>query len=763
MEKTTKEEKKIILEKLKKIKLDIENVPDILKVTTKIKYKPLKDYDNMSYKVYQFVDVKDIDIYLTPTTRLEDTEKKYKLAKPLSEFLNSNNEEYIEDYLKFIELLKKVDFEEIDSLEKRQKQFQKQIPFEVKYKDNFIWDIYYSEAEDKYFMMFPTEEQEVEPLFYLIKKKLELKKNSKSEYVYVPINNKEIDYNFLKRSEIADLENYLWYFTGNWPTIYELKDKEGKTNIQVVGKTPVYEKVKSLYKIVFNTKEEAQEEFKLIKALFIIQSNMEQEYNFQTGLSKEASLNFYYNHNQIKYETLTEFIRVQILNKKEKISELEKQNLVDEEKYELIKQSIQKQNIEYLAKEKQIVTFLECKKTLFGRVSYFFKSKKKKSKLKQEIIQEPKEEKQEEIIQKPFILEEKEFYTIEDLLKVGKVLQEKEKEAKNKKMDISALEIRKENLENKIKNATLYINEIESHKKSIFDFWKYTNKDEVSLLQEGETKQNEENHPKIKKSFSYEEDLEDFGEKIDEKQRRILTQKETDSIFAIYQDVETFNLLSKEKLLKKDDKQIQSILMDKQEQYQEEYEQIKQKDYDIFGSVVEDKTKIKILKNHKHREIGKDQYKILDIHLDTTLEEYKDNIRHYEKILEESYNKVTTPYDISAYKLENKTIENEKWVILNLNPKEEVKNLEGETLILNRINIKEGMNAIFYSNIMFYDNLNQTLPLGMDISTQMLFNMKEYEFKLVSRKDFNMNFLENEFQNEIKTIQVYEYDIEERK
>ena len=83
------------------------------------------------------------------------------------------------------------------------------------------------------------------------------------------------------------------------------------------------------------------------------------------------------------------------------------------------------------------------------------------------------------------------MYTIEDLLKVGKVLQEKEKEAKNKKMDINALEIRKENLENKIKNATLYINEIESHKKSIFDFWKYTNKDEVSLLQEGETKQNE--------------------------------------------------------------------------------------------------------------------------------------------------------------------------------------------------------------------------------------------------------------------------------
>ena len=40
--------------------------------------------------------------------------------------------------------------------------------------------------------------------------------------------------------------------------------------------------------------------------------------------------------------------------------------------------------------------------------------------------------------------------------------------------------------------------------------------------------------------------------------------------------------------------------------------------------------------------------------------------------------------------------------------------------------------------------------------------MQKYEFKLVSRKDFNVNFLQNEFQNEIKTIQVYEYDMEER-
>ena len=44
----------------------------------------------------------------------------------------------------------------------------------------------------------------------------------------------------------------------------------------------------------------------------------------------------------------------------------------------LLKETVEKQNIEYIAKEKQIVTYLECKKTFFGKVSYFFKYKKKK-------------------------------------------------------------------------------------------------------------------------------------------------------------------------------------------------------------------------------------------------------------------------------------------------------------------------------------------------------------------------------------------------
>ena len=35
--------------------------------------------------------------------------------------------------------------------------------------------------------------------------------------------------------------------------------------------------------------------------------------------------------------------------------------------------------LEYLSKERQISTFLECKKTFFGKVKYYFKYSKKKS------------------------------------------------------------------------------------------------------------------------------------------------------------------------------------------------------------------------------------------------------------------------------------------------------------------------------------------------------------------------------------------------
>ena len=78
----------------------------------------------------------------------------------------------------------------------------------------------------------------------------------------------------------------------------------------------------------------------------------------------------------------------------------------------------------------------------------------------------------------------KSHYTIEELIEFAKSYYKKETEMKNKLMDINALKLKNKNLNTKINNATMYIQEIDSHKRSIFEFWKYSNKDEVSALAE---------------------------------------------------------------------------------------------------------------------------------------------------------------------------------------------------------------------------------------------------------------------------------------
>lgn len=119
--------------------------------------------------------------------------------------------------------------------------------------------------------------------------------------------------------------------------------------------------------------------------------------------------------------------------------------------------------------------------------------------------------------------------------------------------------------------------------------------------------------------------------------------------------------------------------------------------------------------------------------------------------------------DIDIYKLSSEESLNEKsFEILNINLKEEIENgcNDKEKVHMFKLNLKEKMPVMFYTNIIFYDNLNKTLPEGMDIGSKVLIDLSKFETKLVSRRDFYINVLENEFKNEIKLMHVYEYDLE---
>lgn len=757
MSKITNENKKQIQEKLDYIGLDLNKIPRFLKQFNALDFRATRSYDDKLYKVYKYVNVQDIEILVTPTDRLTDLKEKYKLASPLFTYLEEKDDESIEKFATFLKMLTDLNMDDIAKLEEEQEKIKENIPTEVKYKNNFVWQIYYSDYAQKYFMLVPTKERDCSAMFYLLKKQIETRKNKKKETIFVPISYKEYSGAFLTKSEISDIENYMWYFTKEWPSVYEVFDKKGIMSIKVVGLTPVYEKLKSNYVVNLNSKEEALEFYKLLKAMFILTTGATEEYQFKCRISTSGNLQFIYKDQVMEYKALPDFIEKEYWEKIDSIKSEIKENTKLKKRLKRFNNIVEELTQEYLARQRQIATFLECKRTFFGKVKYFFKKKKTEviTKKPEKIEREGTENEELEI---QGIYEEKKQYTIEDLINICNILNEKVRENKNINLDINAIESKKDMLTRKIDNADLYISEIDKHKKSIFEFWKFTSKDEIQTLNEGDEEEKAQKE-KIDKYFNYETDLEDLGKIVDELQRRKLSKNETDAIFAIKEAEESFKEIVKNDNFEENVKIIEELNKIKDE-YKNDLEYISTKDFDIFGGMSDDKTKIKVINNEKHRETQKDKYKVLNVNLETNPQEYVDNILNYYKLIEEAFCKIQAPYNMAIYKLNNK-----KGIdginIFDINPKnalEWVMKTKKENIILTRINIKENMPILYYSNIMFYDNFNKTLPLGMNLSSEVLVDVDKLNLKFVKEVQFNINSQISEFKVITKKVKLYEYD-----
>ena len=764
----------ILNSKIKYIGFELEKVPEFLKDFEPLNYRVPKVYDETTYKIYKYVKIKDIEILITPKDRLDELSERYKLASPLFTYMKPETNEDLEKYAYFLKMINQTRVSDIQEIEKEQEEFEKNIPFDVKFANNFKWQVFYSDYADKYFMLASTNETDNSPMFYLLKRKIaENKSRSKKENtIFIPISNEEYSEKILKKSEIEDLENYLWYFTKNWASIYEITDKEGKVFLQIVGETVIYDKMTSKYRIVLKDKKEASKVFKLIKALFILSYDLPNQYKFQVKIGKDGGLEFYFGNKKVEYDSLAEFLKTEAVEKIKENDSIKIETKGIKADIKDLQKHAEEQKQEYLQKEREIVTFLECKKTFIGKIKYFFKGKKVKAKEEntehsvnknrmKEILNQDKEESthynSEEI--------ENTNYTVEDIIKIGKELEDNKKENKNAKLDIKALENKVENLDRKIKNAKEYLEEIDSHKKSIFEFWKYANKDESKMLAEGEEEETETKQF-LKQSFDYEEDIDTLASKLDLEQREKLEHKELDAVFASNFVLDGINIVSKKKLLKSDEEKISKLLDTLKQEYKDNIDKIEEKDFDIFGNVSEDKTKIKTLKNNKHREVEKDKFKVLNVNLNTQIEDFTDKLKDLRKILEEETNKISVPYDIALYKASNEKIDPEGFDKFSINPFETLSNLEkmstSKETYLYKVNVPENTKLIFYTNITFFENNNQTLPLGMDVSQESLINMDLYDLELKNKDEFNINFFKDEFTNFVKKVNVYEYDLKSK-
>lgn len=768
MPKKTVDKNNNIKEKLEYIGLDLENIPKELKEYKPLEFRIPKFYEEKQYRQYRYIPVKDIQILLSPTNRLDEIEEKYKQARPLAEYLDGESEDNILKYTTFLSMLKQFKINEVEEIEKEQANLNKKIPFKVKYENNYLWQIYYSENTNQYFMLVPTEDSNYSTFFFLIKKQLEKKKNEK---IFVPVRNVEYSSKYLKKSEYEDIENYLWLFTKDWPLVYEVYDKRNKLSIHIVGETEVYNKIKSPYKIKLTSKENANQFYKLLKAMFILQTELPHYFYFKTNISKSGDIEFYLEDRKIEYIDIAEWISNEYSLGEEK--QIRAEDLIKENKTKLekLKIEIAAQEIEYLAKEKQISTFLECKKSFFGKFKYYFKYSKKNNKNK--IKKEEKKENQnkfeiEENEEIPTKKRKKKNYTIEELVELYKVIEIKENELKNIIMDINSLKLKNKNMQKKIENATAFIEEIDSHKKSIFEFWKYSNKDEMATLPEGEAE--EVNIiKKITRVFDYEEDMEKFGKKMDKIQRKNLNKDETDSIYITSTNL--LELINKIKINEFQPKDIETALKEIKKEAIQEKALSEDEEFDIFGGIIQDSTKVSKIKNKKHRELAKDKFNILEINKNTKQIGFKLSLEKIIANLKTAVNKVVIPEGISVYKsIIKEKLDDKKINIFDINPEKEIQEAikrESNKINFYKINLKEGSNAISYTNCIFYDNQNKTLPIGQDLSTKILIDISKLQLNLKNKTSFKIVEFEDEKDDfseiNIKTITVFEYDTEIKK
>ena len=78
---------------------------------------------------------------------------------------------------------------------------------------------------------------------------------------------------------------------------------------------------------------------------------------------------------------------------------------------------------------------------------------------------------------------------------------------------------------------------------------------------------------------------------------------------------------------------------------------------------------------------------------------------------------------------------------------------------LKKLQIKDNTHILYFSNIIFFENQNNTLPIGMDLSTQVLIKIAENSSK---KKDSKIEDKEKEIIEEINLLEKindFEYKI----
>ena len=191
---------------------------------------------------------------------------------------------------------------------------------------------------------------------------------------------------------------------------------------------------------------------------------------------------------------------------------------------------------------------------------------------------------------------------------------------------------------------------------------------------------------------------------------------------------------------------------------------------DIFGGLEEDIRKIKKLANKTHRENPKNKFLILGLTKQYKVVDYKVNLSQSIWRINEALSKMTTSQEIIAYMWteDGVTIDANKINIFNLDAEDEIKKAieksEDNKINLYKIKLDKGSNVIAFSNCIYYDNQNKTLPVGMDNDTRIIAKLSDMNIELDSKKVIKVGKLDDEEMGTkliVKNINILEYTVKQ--
>ena len=117
---------------------------------------------------------------------------------------------------------------------------------------------------------------------------------------------------------------------------------------------------------------------------------------------------------------------------------------------------------------------------------------------------------------------------------------------------------------------------------------------------------------------------------------------------------------------------------------------------------------------------------------------------------------------------EDKTIDANEINVFNLDAEYEIeqaiRNSESSKINLYKIKLEKGAHVIAFSNCVYFDNQNKTLPEGMDKDTRIMVKLSDMDIKLNSKKNVKIGKLENDeitSKLDIKTVSILEYTVKQ--